>query len=447
MSKWLQDFFQYKAIVEANLNVTSAAAVQQYFKYTYDSTVYVQGDAGTYPSAGFIHFNNANTATATQVGIANQTSESQGIDGYISDQPVGALLHVRSTQENKFSIYEITVAATGVAQHRRIGITPINGLALTDGDEVTISFESLGNVQYNATTEILSSAGVDISGYSTAATFANLPAASGFTLPEVYRVTDPGIWVECDTTLDAWVPLNNIGRLYRNAAPIKSTAPATVASAISNNGSGKVRVTAASHLMTSTQDDFEVYISAWAGTGVAGRYRVTYVDANNYDLPDLNYDVALGLPTVALCKGGSEKILIAEIDLPPLTSKAVIRLISSSIFTDSAEDKRLIWSLMTAARTDEEILNNRNDTAATNTGLITNWGFRNLGATNAQQGITLLAQAGNPGTATTSYPVIVSPAIQTNVATKIQIYNILGDATTGTPQNYTINDLAVYWEN
>jgi hypothetical protein len=445
MSKWLQDFFQYKAIVEANLTVTSAATVQQYYKYTYDSTVYVQGDAGTYPSAGFIRFNDANTATATQVGIANQTSESQGIDGYISDQPVGALLHVRSTQENKFSIYEITVAATGVAQHRRIGITPINGLALTDGDEVTISFESLANVQYNATTEVLSSAGVDISGYSTAATFANLPAATGFTVPEVYWVTDPGIWVMCDTTLDAWVPLNNIGRLYRNAAPIKSTAPATVASAIADNGSGKVRVTAASHLMTSTQDDFEVYISAWAGTGVAGRYRVTSVDANNYDLPDLNYDVALGLPTVALCKGGAEKVLAAEIDLPPLTSKAVIRVISSSIFTDSAEDRRIVFALMKADRSSPVIFNNRNDTAATNTGQITNWGFKNRGATNSQQGLAILTQSGSPGTGTTAYPV--ESTIQTNVATKIQIYNILGDATTGTPQNYTINDLAVYWEN
>lgn len=443
MSKWLQDFFQYKSIVEANLNVTSAATVQQYFKYTYDSTVYVQGDAGTYPSAGFIRFNDANTATATQVGIANQTSESQGIDGYISDQPVGALLHVRSTQENKFSIYEITVAATGVAQHRRIGITPINGLALTDGDEVTISFESLANVQYNSTTQVLSSAGVDISGYSTAATFANLPAATGFTVPEVYWVTDPGIWVMCDTTLDAWVPLNNVGRLYRNPTPLKTTAPEVQAASIANNGSGFVRITATGHLLTASQNDYEVYISAWSGTGVAGRYRITYVSANTYDLPDLAYNVALGTPTVALANN-TDDILLKEVALPPLSPQAVIKIEHGSITADSAEDRFFRVDLAEADGSPSTNLFARNTTTAGDDGEYNTFKIRNLGATNSQQGLTVATQTGAPATLTA---VPTTAAIQTNVATKLRIYLRMENGATGICHNYTTNDLVVYWEN
>ena len=424
---------------------------QQFFKYKFDSATNV-----TSIPLGTFRLSNADPKLATTGWLTNRIDETDviNISATMGLLAPGSIMFVRAKNAVHMALFRIQSVANftegSVTGKTFTFVSPgaVDGIQFTDEEEVYVNFFGLGNFIYDTTTKEGSVNGVQVTGQNIVADFASLPDPTDADNDnEVYKVSNPGIWVECDGVADAWVPFNGLARLYRNASPIKSTAPATVASAIANNGSGKVRVTAAAHLMTNAQDNFEVYVSSWAGTGVAGRYRVTYVDANNYDLPDLNYNVGLGLPTVALCKGGSEKILIAEIDLPPLTSKAVIRLISSSIYTDSAEDKRLIWSLMTAARADEEILNNRNDTAATNTGLITNWGFRNLGATNAQQGITLLAQAGNPGTATTGYPVIVSPAIQTNVATKIQIYNILGDATTGTPQNYTINDLAVYWEN
>ena len=424
---------------------------QQFFKYKFDS-----GTAVTSIPVGTLRLSNADPKLATTGWLTNRIDETDviNISATMGLLVPGNIMFVRAKNAVHMALFRIESVASftegSVTGKTFTFVSPgaVDGIQFTDEEEVYVNFFSFANFVYNTTTKEGSVNGVQVTGQNVVADFASLPDPTDADNDnEVYKVSNPGVWVECDGVADAWVPFNGLARLYRNAAPIKSTAPATAASAIADNGSGKVRVTAASHLMTATQNDFEVYISAWAGTGVAGRYRVTYVGANNYDLPDLNYNVGLGLPTVALCKGGSEKILIAEIDLPPLTSKAVIRLISSSIYTDSAEDKRLIWSLMTAARADEEILNNRNDTAATNTGLITNWGFRNLGDTNAQQGITLLAQAGNPGTASTSYPVIVNPAIQTNVATKLQVYNILGDATTGTPQNYTVNDLAIYWEN
>lgn len=446
MSKWLQDFFQYKAIVEANLTVTSAATVQQYYKYTYDSTVYVGGDSQTWPTKGLLRFNNADTSIPTEAALANLTNETvdQGIGSYIAEQPAGVYMHVRSTQTNKFGIYKIAAIPASRTAHKYFAVTVVNGLALTDGDEVTVSFSSNANMVYDSTTEAVTVGGTTVSGYSTAATFANLPAASGFTVPEVYWVTDPGIWVMCDTTLDAWVPLNNFGRLYRNSTPFKTTAPETQASAISDNGSGKVRITAASHLLTASQNDYSVYISSWtAGNGVAGRYRITWVSANTYDLPDLAYDVALGTPVVALANN-TAPILLTEVDLPPLNSKSVIRVRQASLTADSGEDRKFCIDLMEADGSPSTNLFSRNTTTAGNLGEYDDLAFRNLGATNSQQGLTPGTQTGSPATLTATPEVAT---IQTNVATKLKIYLLMENGLTGVCHNYTTNDLVVYWEN
>lgn len=421
---------------------------QQFFKYVYNNTTSTTGMA-----IGQFRMNNLDPKLATTAWITNVIDETTtvNISSTYNMLAPGNLLFVRAKNSVAFGMFKIATVASdslsgmGIKVMTFVAPGAVDGIAFTNNEEVFVTILSLGNMVYDATTQTATVNGVDVSGINTVSNFSDLPDPAVVTGEQAYKVTTPKVWVELDDARDAWVPFNGLARLYRNAAPIKSTAPATGASAIANNGSGKVRVTAAAHLMTSTQNGFEVYASAWAGTGVAGRYRVTYVDANNYDLPDLAYDVALGLPTIALCKGGSEKLLAVEIDLPPLTSDAVIRLISSSFFTDSAEDRRIIWALMNADRSGAVIINNRNDTTAGNTGEITNWGFRNRGATNSQQGLAILTQSGSPGTGTTAYPV--ESTIQTNVATKIQVYHILGDATTGTPQNYTINDLAIYWEN
>lgn len=165
MSKWLQDFFQYKSIVESNLNVTSAATVQQYYKYTYESTVYVGGDNLTWPATkGLLQFNNANTAIATEAAITNLTSEvvDQGIGAYILEQPAGVYMHVRSTQTNKFGIYKIAAAPASRGIHKYFAVTVVNGLALNDGDEVTVSFSSNANCVWDATNETITANGVSI---------------------------------------------------------------------------------------------------------------------------------------------------------------------------------------------------------------------------------------------------------------------------------------------
>lgn len=165
MSKWLQDFFQYKAIVEANLTVTSAATVQQYYKYTYSSTVYVGATSGTWPTTkGTIRFNDANSAIATEAAMTNLTNETvdQGIGSYVGEQPAGVYMHVRSTQTNKFGIYKIAASPATRGVHRYFAVTVVNGLALNDGDEVTVSFSSNANCVWDATNETITANGVSI---------------------------------------------------------------------------------------------------------------------------------------------------------------------------------------------------------------------------------------------------------------------------------------------
>jgi len=420
---------------------------QQFFKYVYNNTLSTTGMA-----VGQFRMNNLDPKLATTAWVTNVIDETTTVNVSATYNMLvpGNLLFVRAKNSVAFGMFKIATVASdslsgmGIKVMTFVAPGAVDGIAFTTGEEVFVTILSLGNMVYDATTQTATVNGVDVSGINTVSNFSDLPNPAVVTGEQAYKVTTPKVWVELDDARDAWVPFNGLARLYRNAAPIKSTAPATQASAIADNGSGFVRATAAAHLMTAAQDNFEVYISAWSGTGVAGRYRVTYVSANTYDLPDLAYDAGLGTPTVALSKG-VDPVLIAEIDLPKLTGRAAIRLLHASIMADSAEDRRIVWALMNADRSGAVIINNRNATTTGNTGEVDVWGFRNLGATNSQQGFALLAQAGTPGTATTSFPVTAS--IQTNVQTKIQVYHLLGDTTTGTPQNYTVNDLAIYWED
>lgn len=422
------------------------AGVQQFFSFTYDQSVIVDGD----PGVGKIRFNFADSVSATECYLDNRTNDitdPPNLRNYYALIRPGWQMHVYSKIAARLTVYIITSTEEigGSTGYRKIVFTGASpaGISLVDGEDVRVLFIPAGNMEYDQTDGFVYVNGTVVSGISKATTFATLPdASSGDYDDEVYLAESPRIWMDCDGVLNAWRPLNGIARLYRNSTPIKLTAPATLASAIADNGSGKVRVTANSHLMTSTQNNFYVYISAWSGTGVAGQYRVTYVSANTYDLPDLAYNAGLGTPTVAIANGTAE-ILAAEIDLPPLTGRSCVRLEHSSVVTASDEDKRFCWALMTAGRTGAVELNNRNTTAVANPSEFNKFAFRNLGVTNSQQ--ALIAESANGAPAShTSVPN--TAGVETNVATKLKVYLKL-TAGVSSVQNYTINDLVSYLED
>lgn len=154
------------SIIGSNTGATVGGAppsvdpTQVYFKYTYQSTLYDTTNSttrnSTAPASGFIRANNADTAIATEFAIANLTTESQGIGAYILRQQVGGEIHIRGTAAQKFGIYKAEVAIGSGSGHKYVTVTPINGLALTNGDTVTLSFTTNANCIGNTTTgEIL----------------------------------------------------------------------------------------------------------------------------------------------------------------------------------------------------------------------------------------------------------------------------------------------------
>jgi len=161
---WLTDYYRYKALLEDTLNISAASTVQQYFKYTYSDTVYVGATSGTWPSKGLIQFDNANTAIATECAIANLTNEvvDQGIGSYIASQPAGLHMHVRSRETNKFGIYKIEAIPASRTAHKYFAITVINGLALTNGDEVTVTFSSNANCIWDDVNDTITANGVAV---------------------------------------------------------------------------------------------------------------------------------------------------------------------------------------------------------------------------------------------------------------------------------------------
>lgn len=416
--------------------------VQQYFRYVYDNSVLTESD----PGKGGIRFNNLVVADATEMYIDNLTADvvDTGIGAFILDQPQGTFLHIQAVDSSGFCIIKIG-AVTSHNSYKKVLISDVvNSITFTDGAEVKIQFIGQGNMIYDPTTANISVNGASVGGYSIAANFAALPAATGFTEPEVYWVTDPGIWMQCDTVLDVWVPLNNIGRLYRNLTPFKTTAPNTQAASIADNGSGKVRITANTHLLTANQNDYEVYISSWtAGNGVAGRYRITYVSANTYDLPDLNYAVGLGTPVVAL-GNGTDDILLTNVPLPPLSPKGVVRVKQAmKAVDDSAEDRIFRVNFEDAGGGNSVNMFSRTTTTAGDDGEYNDLAFRNLGVTNSQATLTANNQTGAPATVTAVYSTATK---QSNVATNLRLYMRLNNAASGVCHRVQHDDLCVWLE-
>jgi len=170
--------------------------------------------------------------------------------------------------------------------------------------------------------------------------------------------------------------------LFNEAVKFKAIFPDTQATAIANNGSSKVRITANTHLLTAGEavdatEPVQVYISAWTGTGVAGWYKILAVpDANNYDI-DLAYAAGLGTPTVAL--KSTQVVAPFSVDIGKLNNNTEIRIKLKGQFTASANAKNIFTRLNATE------FSQLNQNVAGNIGSTYEYGFFNDGAKNKQE--------------------------------------------------------------
>lgn len=337
MSKWLQDFFQYKSIVEANLTVTSAATVQQYYKYTYESTVYVGATSGTWPTKGLIQFNNADTSIATECALANLTNEvvDQGIGSYIAEQPAGVYMHVRSTQTNKFGIYKIAAAPASRTAHKYFAVTVVNGLALNDGDEVTVSFSSNANCVWDATNNTITANGVAVAPNAlTLDTMADINTVSisaandglGFfvkdpgnnstnelleVLPWIFQVDYTGNKYKHANAMSPFASLNTWARFSQPASALTYTIATD-----SSVTPGRTKLTNASHGLTFTSTKPQYLKIKTASTGWTAKQLVKILAINGNDvIVDVAYSASLANPIFYIV-GDVEPIL--EVNYPAL---------------------------------------------------------------------------------------------------------------------------------
>jgi len=304
------------------------------------------GTGAANPTAGLVKFNVGETT------IRFNDTNAVGVDvsAFILDQvAVGTRIVMRALSSNYF--VEFTVSSiTGADQSGYIiftgsvtgGTSVTTGGTWTNLELVGVSFQTAGAsgsiteaavlaagnfIRLNASGQLLDNTGTVISGTTVVPLWGDLPAASTHK-DDVVKVLghgNRGIFVTSDAT--DWTPVNGVAVLYRKPTVRTFTGPAVAVSAVANSG-GKVRCTATAHLLTSASNNRYVHISGWTGDGIAGQYRITWVDANTFDLPDVPYVDAThpGIPTVARANN-TDKITVASITNPPLT-------VDSTLITD-----------------------------------------------------------------------------------------------------------------
>lgn len=440
MSKWLQDFFQYKAIVEANLTVTSAATVQQYYKYTYESTVYVGATSGTWPTKGLIQFNNADTSIVTECALANLTNEvvDQGIGSYIAEQPAGVYMHVRSTQSNKFGIYKIAASPASRTAHKYFAVTVVNGLALNDGDEVTVSFSSNANCVWDATNETITANGVSIApnvlAVDTISDALSTVTVNATNHRKEFAVLDPGgnsanTFLECmpwnlivDNTLGRLRQLNGLSDFAINNSAYRYYQPAANASGTPTTDStilaGRTRATLTAHGLTALDANFPTYlINQTTQNGWTANEKVkllSIVDANTLIL-DKTFSTLTGalLPDFYLI---TETMPIITILNPPLRAWSELIYKLNIQFPNTAGTKTLVGDFGgTTYWGGASVIFGTGNRGVTRTINIKNRGSVSLQTTNTLAN----SNSGIDGTVATG--AVTTSAVNTSAATTFQV--------------------------
>ena len=445
MSNWLQEFFQYKAVVEANLNVTSAATVQQYYKYTYSSTVYVGATSGTWPTTkGTIRFNDANSAIATEAAMTNLTSEvvDQGIGSYIAEQPAGVYMHVRSTQTNKFGIYKIAASPATRGVHRYFAVTVVNGLALNDGDEVTVSFSSNANCVWDDVNDTITANGVAVApnvlAVDTIADALSTVTVNATNHRKEFAVLDPGgntanalllpiPWnVMVDNTMGILRQMNGLSDFAMLKAAGRYCQPAVNATARATDSSvlpTRTRLTITAHglaALTTGAAAIDTYVVVQtAGGGFTANEKLkilSIVDANNIVVDKMFADVS-GNPDLYVI---TETMPIGTILCPPLRTWSQLQFHFTAQMATSANNKTISLNWGGTNYYAPSVF-----TASKGIGRIVM--IKNTGATDRQFGFALTTvNAGTEGSQTTGN--VPSSTVNTLVATTANVNIAIANA-------------------
>lgn len=400
--------------------------------------VYSSDTDETQPDQGAIKFNNANPALATEMYISAMSPSGMDLTALLNAIPGGAkfMLSTDSPEGSALAVFQFIESPTDNTGWFTVPITnlAISAAAFVDEDTCVFQINGTSNINIDPLTGRLMVDGVDKSGTTAVATFSSLPDPTTVPL-NVYYVTAQDCFVYANA--DEWWPVNGRAVIYRSPGlPVTILAPAVLASAIADNGSGKVRVTANSHGMVSGQNNGKIYVSG--GTGwTPGLYRFNYVSANTYDLPDVTYSGALGTPTVAR-GNATDEILVKTISIPPLTDKSSIELFIATLFNDSTETKRTVvdWGGVR--------FYNRNDNTSGNDAAFQGPMIINLNSDTLKQAALGIGVAGSKAA---SSAVPVTGDFSSAIATTINIIAILGNSITpvGT-ESVTYNMIRGVWE-
>ncbi|WP_293006873.1 hypothetical protein [Nitrosomonas sp.] len=403
------------------------------------SPIVFGGDtSATRPGEGVVKFNNANPALATAMYIDAFSPSGTDISGLLSTIPSGAkfILSIDSPTETTMAVFQFNGAPVDNTDWFTVAVTNISAssTSFVDGDTCTFEIMGFTNFSIDPVTDRFMVDGVDKSGTTSVATFSALPDPTTVPL-NVYYVTAQDCFVYARGS--EWWPVNRRAIVYRSGNPTTVLAPATAATAIADNGSGKVRITAAGHGLTSSQNNGKIYISG-GGTWTPGLYRFTYVGSGNYDFQDVTYGAGLGVPTVS--KGNAtDEIIVQTIHIPPLTTQSSIELLIASLNSDSTETKRTIidWEGVR--------FYNRNDNGAGNDASFHGPTIINLNSNTSRSCTLGLAFVGGKST---SGSIPVTGNFSTATGTTMVLKALLGNSTTpiGT-ESITYNDIRAVWES
>lgn len=424
---------------------------QQFFKYKFSSGTSVTAIPGK-----TIRFSNADPKSATSGWITDRIDETDiiNIQNTLNLLAPGSMMFVRAKNTVHMALFQIetvTPFTEGSVNGKAFTFKSpgaVDGVQFTPDEEVYVNFFGLGNFIYNTTTKEGSVNGVQVTGQNVVADFASLPDPTDADNDnEVYKVSTPGIWVECDGVANAWKPLNGRARTYRLPTPIKITAPVTQASAIGSNG-GNAQITAVGHLLTTSEQGYSVYVSGTASGNAwtPGLYQILTRDG--VDTFTLNVARGtLGVPIISIAND-SAKVPFLTVDNPPMTPTSSLFTKFATLVSSNADDKQIGWTLAEVDGSGGIDFYERNTTAASQAGEYVEWEIFNLGVVDSQQGASSKGGAGKVGTLSGAP---VTAGLDSNLGTRSTYYAVFaapgsGDPGGGTTANtMVINSLEVMW--
>lgn len=413
---------------------------QIYFEYIYRATPYVEGV--TVVDVGDVFTNNANSALATQIAIANQTENAQGIGTYMSTRAAGAYIHVQGVSAQKFGIYKASAAPSTEDGHRLFTVTAVNGLTLTDGDRIRILFDSDANVKVNPTTGNLEVNNVPVAPniltVDTIAEALSLVTVNAANDRKEFAVLDPGgnsanalllpiPWnVLVDNTMGILRQMNGLSDFAMLKAAGRYCQPAANASARATDSSvlpARTKLTITAHglaPLTTGAGAIDTYVMVQATGGgftVNEKLKIlSIVDVNNIVVDKLFSEVS-GNPDLYVV---TEVMPIGTLLCPPLRLWSQLQIHFTVQMATSANAKTisLNWG-------GTDYYAPASFTATKGLGRITM--IKNTGATNRQIGFGLTTvNAGMEGTQTAGN--VPDSAVDTTVVTTANVNVAIANA-------------------